>query len=89
MAVELGNLAHVCSVNVSAEHIHRAGAFFEVIKALAVGCPAGIAVLALEIGEFTESTFLVVGLSEPDVARNGRRVVLAPLVLIAFHVLEQ
>ena len=57
----------------------------EVIERLAVAGPYRGAVLATEGGEFG----IAVVAAQPDVAGNGRLVVLAEVVLIALHVMVE
>ena len=67
-----------------AVHVEAAALFGEVEERAAVLAPDRIAVLAGEGGELL--VLLRGGIEGPDVARDRRRVVLAPIVLIALAV---
>lgn len=58
----------------------------EVVKAASVGCPDRVAVFALEGGELLVGAVGGGEVAEPDVARDGRLMVLAPRVFIPLHV---
>ena len=59
--------------------------FAQVIKAFSVICPSWRTVLAVKIGQFLE----LVATVEPNVPGNGRLVVFAEFILIAFFIVEK
>ena len=59
--------------------------FAQVEIGVAIGCPAGCAILAVEVGEFGE----LAGLLQPDVASDGTRVMFAEGILIALDVMVE
>ncbi len=84
VALKVSELLLATAVELSAVDVERAVFLAEVIIVVGVA-PHGVAVLALERGELG----VVVVFIKPDVAADGRLVMLAELILVAFQVVVE
>ena len=83
----VGQLYFVAPIQVALEYIERTFFFTQVVERLVVATPYWVAVFSVEGGQFLVSALVVdVFLAEPDVACNGRSMMFAPRVFVAFLV---
>ncbi len=81
----VGHLRVLARGEAAAVDVEGAVLLAQVVEALLVGSPHGRAVLAFEGGEFG----VLAAVEHPDVAGDGRGVVLAPFVLVALAVVVE
>ena len=74
--------ASLLAVESATVDVERTVLFAQIVERLAVGSPYRVAVFAVECSELLE----LFAAFEPDVASDGRAVMLAPFVLIALAV---
>ena len=87
VVLELGDLLSLFARGGSFEDVHVAVLLAQIIVGLAVGSPNRVAELAVVGSNLFEGAVLRVGLREVEVAGDGRAMVLAPFVFVAFYVL--
>ena len=74
--------ASLLAVESATVDVERTVLFAQIVERLAVDSPYRVAVFAVKCGKFLE----LLAAFEPDVASDGRAVVLAPFVLISLAV---